>query len=291
MVVIFTYMKYIIIIFIISIFIPNTVFASPPSNSLIKGKSSKSVYYLGQDGKRYVFPNEKIFYSWYKNFGDVIEISDIDLSMYQLGGNITYKPATRLVKITTDPKVYAIDAGGVLRWIESEDTARELYGNDWANKVDDIPDTFFTDYKIGNNIIQSADFDKIAINTIPTIYENKETYLNSYKYDGEKANMPPITEYSTSGNQYKIIYKFYKDDNACKIDINLSANNTKYTLEITSDKEVRTYNFDKAYINNIYSFHKIIELDYSLLRDKVVKVYIKELNITNIINLQSGLIE
>ena len=34
---------------------------------LIKA-SQPAVYYLADDGKRYVFPNERIYFSWYEDF-------------------------------------------------------------------------------------------------------------------------------------------------------------------------------------------------------------------------------
>jgi hypothetical protein len=54
-----------------------------------------------------------------------------------------------MVKIQTDPKVYAIVRGGLLRWIPTEAKAKELYGANWNKQIDYIPDAFFVDYKIG----------------------------------------------------------------------------------------------------------------------------------------------
>ena len=59
---------------------------------------------------------------------------------------MTYKPGVRMVKITTDPKVYAVSKGGVLRWVSSPDVATDIYGADWAEHVDDISDAFFFNY-------------------------------------------------------------------------------------------------------------------------------------------------
>lgn len=119
------------------------------SGSLVKG-SWQSVYYYGADGKRYVFPNEKTYMTWYVNFDVVIHISDDLLGSIPIGGNVTYKPNTRLVKITTDPKVYFVDKEGTLRHLATEEIAKSLYGYDWYKKVDDIPDAYFVNYKIGD---------------------------------------------------------------------------------------------------------------------------------------------
>lgn len=125
--------------------------------SLIKASGS-SVYYYGQDGKRYVFPNEKTYNTWYTGFGSVITIGDMELSGIPLGGNVTYRPGVKLVKVTTDPRTYAVAAGGTLRHITSEAVARDLYGADWNTKVDDLPDPFFVNYRLGSAINSATDF-------------------------------------------------------------------------------------------------------------------------------------
>ncbi len=127
------------------------------SGDLIKA-STPAVYYYGADGKRYVFPTEKTFYSWYNNFDSVKTISDTDLASLPIGGNVTYRPGVRMVKITTDPKTYAVDANGVLRHIETEEIAIALYGVDWNTKIDDIADTFFVNYTLGNPITVASQF-------------------------------------------------------------------------------------------------------------------------------------
>ncbi|MSR85359.1 hypothetical protein EXS71_02905 [Candidatus Uhrbacteria bacterium] len=131
--------------------------ASTAPGSLIKG-SNNSVYYVGADGKRYAFPNDKVFFSWVTNFNDIQTISDTELASYQLGGLITYRPGTRLVKVTTDPKVYAVGHGGVLRWIETQEIATALYGPTWNKQIDDVPDEFFINYSVGASIIKATDF-------------------------------------------------------------------------------------------------------------------------------------
>lgn len=121
----------------------------------IKAKTSPAVYFCGADGKRHAFPNQRIHASWYGeegNWGGVVEITDGSLANIPLGANVTYRPGVRMVKITTDPKVYAVASDGTLRWVTSEAVATALYGDDWNTKIDDIPDAFFVDYTIGDPI-------------------------------------------------------------------------------------------------------------------------------------------
>jgi Listeria-Bacteroides repeat domain (List_Bact_rpt). len=133
--------------------------AAPPftawcvSGSLIKG-SFPAVYYCGNDGKRYVFVNEKAYFSWYPDFSTVKTISDETLALIPLGGNVTYRPGSRMVKIQSDRKVYAVARGGTLRWIMTEAIAARLYGANWNKMIDDVSDAFFVNYVLGAPITQ-----------------------------------------------------------------------------------------------------------------------------------------
>jgi len=115
--------------------------------------SGPAVYYYGADGKRYVFPNEKTYFSWYSDFSSVKTITDAELAAIMIGGNVTIRPGTKLVKITTDPKVYAVTGRcAMLHWIETEALAKTLYGDSWAQSVVDVPDSFFVNYSVGSSV-------------------------------------------------------------------------------------------------------------------------------------------
>jgi hypothetical protein len=118
---------------------------------LIKGSQS-TVYYYSDDGKRYVFPNVNTYRTWYTDFGAIKRLSDEELAGIPLGGNVTYKPGSRMIKAKSSPKVYAVDKGGVLRWVKSERVAEELYGENWKLFIDDLADAFFTNYQIGDPV-------------------------------------------------------------------------------------------------------------------------------------------
>ncbi|MFH1232510.1 MAG: hypothetical protein V1651_01440, partial [Patescibacteria group bacterium] len=129
--------------------VPFQVGAAAKAGDLIKMNGLSSVYSLGTDGKRYVFPNQSTYFSWYSDWSKVVTVSQSELESYPLGANVTVRPGTKLVKITTNPAVYAVEPGGVLRSIVSEANAIALYGKDWAKKVIDVPDGYFTNYKVG----------------------------------------------------------------------------------------------------------------------------------------------
>jgi len=123
--------------------------AAPQAGDLIKMDGLSAVYFLGNDGKRYVFPSESVFFSWHNDFSGVVTISASELASYPLGANVVVRPGTKLVKITTDPSVYAVEANGVLRKISSEADAIAIFGANWAKRVIDVSDAFFTNYTIG----------------------------------------------------------------------------------------------------------------------------------------------
>lgn len=130
--------------------------ATASAGDLIKMNGLSSVYYLSADGKRYIFPNEATYFSWYSDFSEVVVISQSELESYPLGANVTMRPGIKLVKITTNPKVYAVTSGGTLLAIPDEATASTLYGANWNKRIVDVPDAFFTNYKIGTATVSAT---------------------------------------------------------------------------------------------------------------------------------------
>lgn len=117
---------------------------------LVKSKDASAVY-LYKDGKRNVFPNSTIYRSWYgDDFSAVLTIPKTQLGTISLGSNVKVKANSFLVKITSDPKTYAVEPDGTLRWIQTEADARALYGDAWNTRIRDIDVSLFVDYTIGN---------------------------------------------------------------------------------------------------------------------------------------------
>jgi len=130
-----------------------------------------AIYYLGTDGKRHAFPNEKVYFSWFTGFGGLRELQPSEMAQIPLGNNATYRPGNRMVKFTTDPKVYAVALGGVLRWVRTEQIALALYGANWNQRIDDLSDAFFTNYTFGTEVTSAADF-------IPATVETSVTWVS-----------------------------------------------------------------------------------------------------------------
>ncbi len=166
-----------VVLFCLS-FLPLQAKATLTSNALQPGTlikaSNPAIYYFGADNKRYVFPNEKTYKTWFVSFSSIMQISDDLLGSIPIGGNVTYKPGKKLVKITTDPKVYWVDKSGTLRWVKTESVAKQLFGSDWQDSIDDLPDPFFINYKVGMPLETSE------VSTIETNYSiNQDKELSN----------------------------------------------------------------------------------------------------------------
>lgn len=117
-----------------------------------------TVYYIGSDGRRHFFPNPKVFFTWFHDFNTVRIVSATSLAEIPLGANVTYRPGVRMVKFESDNKVYVVEGGRRLRWIQSEQDASSIYGVNWNRNIDDIPVVFYTDYVFGATLGSAASF-------------------------------------------------------------------------------------------------------------------------------------
>ena len=68
-----------------------------------------------------------------------------------------------MVKFTTDPKVYVVAKGGILRWVATEAVAVQLYGANWNMMIDDISDAFYSNYTFGTQVNGLSDYDPTTV--------------------------------------------------------------------------------------------------------------------------------
>ncbi len=133
-------------------------------------------------------------------FGKVKTITDAELAALSLSGtNMTYRPGTRLVKITTDPKVYAVEPGGSLRWVKDEATAKALYGDTWNKQIDDVPDVFFTNYSKGADV----DSAKPSVGSLVKSASSADIYY--VDADGGKRKLADLATFDANGFQSKFV--------------------------------------------------------------------------------------
>jgi hypothetical protein len=190
---------------------------------LIKGPGD-AVYYYGADAKRYVFPTAKTYATWYQDFSGVKTVALADLQTISLGGNVTYRPGVRLVKVTTDPKTYAVGKGGELRWVKSEAAAAALYGADWNQKVDDLPDPFFINYKIGASIESAADYAPAAESAAVTNINVDKSLATASPAPTTPTSTTPTAPTSTTPTAQSLDFSVSKLDASPGDTLTLSAN-------------------------------------------------------------------
>lgn len=150
------------------------------SGDLIKG-SGTAVYYYGADDKRYVFPYQAAYASWYgSTFAGVTTMADADLIAIPFGGNVTVRPG-KLAQIVSmdspwmvmDPKVYAVEKDNVLRWVKTADVAVAIFGATWESQIVAIPEALLTNYTIGAEINVAGDYDLATQQAVASINECK----------------------------------------------------------------------------------------------------------------------
>ncbi|RMD50446.1 hypothetical protein D6827_04020 [Candidatus Parcubacteria bacterium] len=132
--------------------------------SLIKTQDSSTVYYFAGDEHRYIFPDENTYFTWYDDFSNIEIISDEEMASIPVGGVVTYYPqfgndglSTRLLKLAYDNTVYVPIGYGMLIPIDDEEAAASLFGENWSDYVDILPDVFAVNYQFLTTSIDESD--------------------------------------------------------------------------------------------------------------------------------------
>lgn len=131
-----------------------------PISSVVTTKNG-SLYWYAKDKKRYVFPNIQTFETWFPKTAEqptIYKVKPEQLVSLLIGGNVTYRPGVKLIKLKTDPKIYAVSIGGYARWIPDQKIIEAIYGSSWQDKIDEIPDAFFVNYSFKSEIKTPSDY-------------------------------------------------------------------------------------------------------------------------------------
>lgn len=129
---------------------------------LLRSPEQPAVYFVGADGKRHPFQNETVYFSWFKDFDRVRTISADKLAQLSLGDSVRVRPGTHLIKTASVPKVYAVEPGGELIWIPTEEMAIKYFGTQWSKRVIDIPASLFTQYQEIETLCDSCNLHPLA---------------------------------------------------------------------------------------------------------------------------------
>ncbi|MFH0951232.1 MAG: CARDB domain-containing protein [bacterium] len=135
-----------------------------PGDLFTMENRTDAVYYLGTNSKRYVFPylnssniKQDTFGSWNVDQSKIKTISQLTVEGYALGGNVTLRPGTKLIKRASDVTSYAVGFQGKLHKV-SIDQRQKLYGIgnglNWEknDRVVIMPDAFFVNYVMGSDL-------------------------------------------------------------------------------------------------------------------------------------------
>jgi hypothetical protein len=118
----------------------------------IRSYSFNTIYYIDENGERRPFWDTNSFFTYTNSFDNVVWVTDATLPTMTLGAPMLPQPGVVLVKIQSDPKVYAIDTGNVLRWVPDEATAAALYSTAWADYIIDLEPTTFARFSVGDDM-------------------------------------------------------------------------------------------------------------------------------------------
>lgn len=129
--------------------------ASPSVND-----ACKAVYYYGEDGKRHVFPNEATYFTWYRDFDDVVEVSSGFMASLTIGKNVTLRPGSVLVKFDSASSIYAVEKDHTLRRYTKTSLIESDYGDDYEDVLVTISDSLYNNYSVGSVIDSTNDFDR-----------------------------------------------------------------------------------------------------------------------------------
>jgi len=135
------------------------------AGQFIRSYGFNTIYYVDEDLVRHPFWDSNTFFTYADSFDEVVWVTDATLPTMTMGSPILPQAGVVLVKIQSDPKVYAIDTDNVLRWVPDEATAITLYGESWADYVIDLEPTTFARFSVGDDMTTSDTVDRTIMKT------------------------------------------------------------------------------------------------------------------------------
>jgi hypothetical protein len=146
------------------------------AGSFIRSPGFETVYYVDGAGSRHPLWDRQTFFTWKDSWNDVDWVTDATLPTLSFGNALPPKPGVVLIKVQSDPNVYAVENGDdpwrpVLREIPSEAIAAALYGSAWADYVIDVEPTLFSHYAKGEPMEADTAVDREALRTRDSLAE------------------------------------------------------------------------------------------------------------------------
>ncbi len=139
-----------------------TVELEPGDMFHVPESGDTAVFLVTEDMKSRYFPNGETHRSWFAGFDGLNAVPLAQAGAYPLDldqPGVTFRHGSRLVKITTDPKVYAVGQNNMRHWITSGEIAEALYGPAWATLVRDVSPFHWANYSVGADITEAVPHD------------------------------------------------------------------------------------------------------------------------------------
>ena len=130
-------------------------------SKVVELDENSSFYYIGKDGKRYIFTTPETYNSWFKGKTEVKKLTLEQIQKIELGGNITVRPGN-LITTSTAPGAYLVQKGGTISFVE-EKVLKQIFGSNFSSRVINLPNYYFTNYKYIDPIESVEDYPLIDI--------------------------------------------------------------------------------------------------------------------------------
>ncbi len=175
-----------IVLLVVAILVPVYVGALSPcmgpncervlyEGDLITSDAHAAVY-LFTGNERRPFPTGDVYKTYYTDYTNIKKVSTAQMEEISLGMPVSVNPGLtyddvklKLVKFPFNPKTYYVEKGSVLRHIENEQLAIELFGKNWNKKVITLPEIYSLFYTKGLMLNQAR------LNTIEFSIKNTST--------------------------------------------------------------------------------------------------------------------
>jgi len=125
-------------------------------NKVYKLEENGSIYYFAADGKRYIFPTETTYFSWYQNNLPQNFMALDKMEKVPLGGNVTVRPGT-LISTPSDSNTYLVKKGGMIAPV-SKGVLMVIFGEKYDDRVLSLPNYYFTNYTYDTEINKIKDY-------------------------------------------------------------------------------------------------------------------------------------
>lgn len=121
-------------------------------------------------GERNVFLSQQIYKTWFPDFKEVRLFRDEAIANTVTHGPMLPAPGT-LVKQSADVRVYVTTLGRLLRPLENEAVATQMFGVRWNQKIFDVDEFTFFQYQVGPMVRAATRLMELDIPPLPTTTE------------------------------------------------------------------------------------------------------------------------